>query len=185
LIAEGETVGHLFLVEPPFWQGSSIRRFWPWIDKLGTTRHWDLGKKIEVLDRYVTSSERWLRSPWQKRWATIRRRVPFLKGTSSDAAAAAALTAGPDEGEMLEGLDYSVYYLAYRLHRLAPISVPATLYFSEATAQSGLPGLASASRMDPALYQVEKLPGTHTTCVTRDIGVLAEKMERTLASFRR
>ncbi len=77
---------------------------------------------------------------------------------------------------MLKGIDYARYFLAYRLHKLQPLSVPATIFVSESTPPERVSGLARALRMDPAKYRIERVPGDHTTCVTKDISVLVEKI---------
>lgn len=182
LIAQGETVGHIFLVDPPVWNGPAVRRFWPWIDRLGDLRHWDLEKKIDFMDRTVISINRWLRNPWREKWATIRRRLPLpesMQPGHGDGNSEEPVFVGE---ELLEGLDYSLYSLAHRLHRARPLSIPATFYFPEATSETSLARLASASRLDPARYRVERLPGDHTTCMTKHIDVLAQKIAHALAS---
>jgi hypothetical protein len=181
LIAKGETVGHVFLVDPPLWGGTVARRLWPWIDRLGHFRHWDIEKKIDFLDRSVVSTTRWLRNPWQEKWATIRRR---LLSTGPAFSSDNPIAAEPDAigEELLEGLDYSLYSLAQRLYRVTPLSIPATFYFPEATSEASLARLATASRLDPARYKVERLPGDHTTCMTQHIDVLAQKIARAMAS---
>jgi hypothetical protein len=181
LIPQGETVGHVFLVDPPVWGGPAARRLWPWINRLGDLRHWDLEKKIDFLDRSVISATRWLRNPWREKWATIRRRLPLPPPapTGDDASPADPEFAGE---ELLEGLDYSLYALAHRLYRPAPLSLPATFYFPEATPDASLARLPAVTRLDPACYQVERLPGDHTTCMTKHIDVLAQKIARALAS---
>jgi hypothetical protein len=181
LIAQGETVGHVFLVDPPLWGSPAARRLWPWIDRLGDLRHWDLEKKIDFMDRSVISINRWLKNPWREKWATIRRRLPLPKPALSPGGSAATEPGFIGE-ELLEGLDYSLYSLAHRLHRVTPLSIPATFYFPEATSEASLARLASASRLDPAHYNVERLPGDHTTCMTKHIDVLAQKMAHVLAS---
>ena len=182
LIAQGETVGHVFLVDPPVWSGPAVRRFWPWIDRLGDLRKWDLEKKIDFMDRSVISINRWLKNPWREKWATIRRRLrlsgPMQPG-NGDAGSEDPVFTGE---ELLEGLDYSLYSLAHRLYRAAPLSIPATFYFPEATSEASLGRLSSASRLDPAGYKVERLPGDHTTCMTKHIDVLAQKIAHHLAS---
>jgi condensation domain-containing protein/thioesterase superfamily protein/phosphopantetheine binding protein len=180
LIAQGETVGHVFLVDPPVWSGPAVRRFWPWIDRLGNLRQWDLEKKIDFMDRSVISVNRWLKNPWREKWAAIRRRLPLPKSTPSDGGSAATEPEFIGE-ELLEGLDYSLYSLAHRLYRATPLSIPATFYFPEATPDAGLGRLSSASRLDPARYKVERLPGDHTTSMTRHIDVLAQKIAHVLS----
>jgi pimeloyl-ACP methyl ester carboxylesterase len=181
LMAQGEKIGHVFLVDPPVWSGPAARRFWPWIDRLGDLRKWDLEKKIDFLDRSVISIHRWLRNPWREKWATIRRRLPLAKSAPRDDDTVAGDPEFAGE-ELLEGLDYSLYALAHRLYRSAPLSIPATFYFPEATPDASLARLASATRLDPALYKVERLPGDHTTCMTKHIDVLAQKIARALDS---
>ena len=179
LVAAGETVGHLFLVDPPFGGGPGIRRAWPWVNRIGEFRNWNVEKKIDFLDRYVTPANRWLRRPWRQKWATLRHRLsPGGKDTAPDPSVAAANDFG--DGDLLSGLDYSLYFLAQRLHHLKPLSVPATFYFPEVMPPEILPRLARASRLDPTKYHIDIIPGNHTTCVTKYPAALAEKIGRVL-----
>jgi hypothetical protein len=183
LAGTGETVAQLFLVDLPTGGGSTTRWCWPWIDRLGDLRGWTVEEKIDFLDRYAVAARRWIRSPWKAKWAAFRRRSPLAR--EEDAAEANPIGPEPDssEEELLRGLDYSLYFLAHRLHRFEPLSLPATFYFPSATPPAFLARLAAVSRMDPAKYRVEMVPGDHTTCVTKHTADLGENMRQTLDSL--
>jgi pimeloyl-ACP methyl ester carboxylesterase len=181
-LAEGETVDHLFLVDPPIWSGPGLRRIWPWVNRLGDLRGWDLEKKIDFLDRRALATDRWLRHPWNKKWAAIRRRLGLGESAATTQTEATTAPESRDE-DILKGFDYSRYYLANRLHRFEPLSVPATFFLPEALPQKNLRRLACASRMDPARYRIEVIPGAHDSCVTTHSEELAARIARILESL--
>jgi surfactin synthase thioesterase subunit len=178
LIAEGETVAHLFLVDPPVWAGPWFRRLWPLADKIGDARKWNVEKKIDFFDRYLVSLIRWGKRPLAAKLASLARRLGLKIETTSSAGHADPAS---DDAELVDSFAYTVYFLAYRLYSLPPLSVPATLYLPESTPAARLAALSRSSRMDPAKYTVEMLPGNHTTCVTKHTAALAEKIKAKLA----
>jgi hypothetical protein len=70
--------------------------------------------------------------------------------------------------------------MSYRLHRLAPLSVPATLFFPESTPAARRVSGPMASKLDRAKLRVEIVPGNHTSCVTEHSSFLAEKIRYAL-----
>ncbi len=180
LVAEGETVAHLFLIDPPLWSVGWLRGLWPWVDRIGNARKWNLERKIDFFDRYGVSTNRWLKRPWRSKVKSLLHRFGRSEnGSASDLFATDSI----EEQEVIGGLDDSAYYLAYRLYRIKPLEVPATFLFPESTPLERLSNLAHASKMDPAQYQVEILPGTHTTCVTTHLPALAKKLEKGLGEI--
>jgi len=177
LILEGETVNHLFLIDPPLWGGVWLRGLWPWVEGLGDFRHWSLEKKIDVFDRRVVALNRWLRKPLSAKLATVARRLGLKRAKSASATNGGA-EAKEDFGDaaILESLDFSTYFMSYRLHRLAPLSVPATLFLPESTSDQRRRGAIRASRLDRNKARVQIAPGNHTTCVTQHSAFLADKM---------
>ena len=180
LILEGETVTHLFLVDPPLWGGVWLRDLWPWVEALGDLRDWSLERKIEFFDRRVVAFNRWLKKPLAAKFATVARLLGPKR--SRKAAASAAVEDKEDFGEaaILDGLDFSTYFMSYRLHRLAPLSVPATLFFPESTPAARRVSGPMASKLDRAKLRVEIVPGNHTSCVTEHSSFLAEKIRYAL-----
>jgi thioesterase domain-containing protein/NRPS condensation-like uncharacterized protein len=180
LILEGETVTHLFLIDPPLWGGVWLRGLWPWVEALGDLRDWSLERKIEFFDRRVVALNRWLKKPLAAKLTTVARRLGPKR--SRKAAAAAAVEDKEDFGDaaILDGLDFSTYFMSYRLHRLAPLSVPATLFFPESTPAARRVSGPVASKLDRAKLRVEIMPGNHTSCVTEHASFLAEKIREAL-----
>jgi acyl carrier protein len=177
---EGETVEHLFLVEPPLWGAVFLRGLWPWTDRVGTRLGWNLEKKIAVFDRTAVSYSRWWRKPTRAKVASVLNRLGIK---SSHVEEPTSFEAEDDFGgsEILDGLDFSTYYVAYRLHRFTPLSVPATLLFPEETPASRVAEAAGLARLDLARVETVRIRGTHTTCITEHTASLAEAMRRSLA----
>jgi thioesterase domain-containing protein len=180
LIAEGETIAHLFLIDPPVWAGPWFRRLWPLADKIGAAQKWSIEKKIDFFDRYLVSLIRWGKRPLAAKLASLARRLGLKIETTSSAGQSDPAS---DDAELVDSFAYTVYFLAYRLYSLQPLSVPATLYFPESTPAARLAGFSRSSRMDPAKYTIEMLPGNHTTCVTKHTAALAEKIKAKLNSL--
>jgi len=179
LVRQGETVTRLLLIDHPQTGARWLHYVWPIINKLGELNHWDLQKRIYYFDRYPVSLSRWLHKPARNKWKPLLGRLG-LAGTGSDGAAAVGGVAGVGDAEILNSLDYAVYFLAYRLYRLRPFSVPATLYFPEESPPARLSWVKRASRNIPEKIVVEMVPGNHHTCITRYTSVMAERMRRTL-----
>ena len=179
LITEGEVVEQLFLVDPSLWGGVGLRGLWPWIDRLGAGRGWNMEKKIAFFDRTAVAMNRWLNKPFAAKMGTVLRRFGIK---TADAAGAGAPSAEEDLGgsEILDGLDFSTYVITYRLHRFAPLAVPTTFLFPESTEPHRVAEAAARSRLDLARVKVETIPGNHTTCITQHTAELAAKMMRAM-----
>jgi hypothetical protein len=175
LVAEGETVERLFLVDPPLWGGVALRGLWPWVDRLGTRRRWNLEKKIAFFDRTVVAFTRWWRKPLAAKLGSILRRFGG-KAAAPETTSADAVAEDVFGAEILDGLDFSTYFMTYRLYRFAPLAIPATVLFPVATPPTRLVDAVRRSRLDPARAVVETVPGNHTTCITQHTAALAEKM---------
>jgi hypothetical protein len=107
--------------------------------------------------------------------AAVLRRLG-LKRSSSTAGTAGADHEDFGDADILDTLDFSTYFMSYRLHQRSPLSVPATLFFPEATSAARLAQAGAASLLDPC--RIEIIPGNHTTCVTKHTAELAEKIRR-------
>jgi hypothetical protein len=146
---------------------------------LGEVLKWDLQKKIYYFDRYGVSFVRWLKKPPRSKFTTLCRRLGLTSQTGSS-----PLTAGREvgegDGEILNSLDYAVYFLAYRLYKLRSLAVPAIIYFPEATPASRLTWAKRAGKKGPLKFTVEMVPGNHHACITKYISVLVDKMKKTL-----
>ena len=180
LVAKGETVLHLLLIDPL--SGTPwLRLAWPFFNAVGDFRKWDLQKKIHVFDRYAVSFARWIKKPFQSKISTVLRRLGITTPLT-----VSPIHAGREAGEgveILTYLDYAVYFLAYRLYRSKPLTVPATLYFPEETPPARLTWVRRASEKAPAQFTVEFLPGDHHTCITKYTPALVAKMKQTLDSI--
>ncbi len=177
---QGETVEHLFLVDAPLWGGVFLRGLWPWIDRLGSGLGWSLEKKIAFFDRTAAAFSRWWRKPAGAKITTVLRRLGLKSGSTEESGEAGP---GDDFGgsEILDGLDFSTYYMSYRLHRFTPLSVPAILLYPETTPAARVAESAGLTRLDPALLKTEIVDGDHTTCITEHTASLAEAMRRAIA----
>jgi surfactin synthase thioesterase subunit len=182
LVEKGETVTHLLLIDPPQWVVPWLRWFWPFVDKVGEILKWDLQKKIYYFDLYGVSFARWLRKPPRDKVTTLCRRLGLAIPVGSSPISAGG-EAGERDGEILTSLDYAVYFLAYRLYKLRPLSVPATLYFPEETPPTRLSWVKRASERAAVEFTVEMVPGNHHACITKYSSVLVDKMKKTLDGF--
>jgi hypothetical protein len=183
LIAEGEQVLHLFLVDPPLLGGGGPRLAWPWVERWGNARGWTLEKKIAFFDRTAGTVGRWWRRPLTAKFAAVLRRVGVKVEPSSIPADAPEDDLGG--ASVLEGLDYSAYYLSYRLYRPAALAVPATIFFPEDTPAFKVARAGKESRIDPARLRHATIRGSHTNCITEHTDSLAEKMRAVSASAKR
>jgi hypothetical protein len=173
LLAEGEAVPHLFLVDPPVLGGSLPHFAWPLVDRIGEARGWSLERKIAFYDRTAGTVGRWWRQPLAAKLATVRRRLG-LKVQESGPAGAPEDDLGA--AAVLDGLEYSAYYLSYRLHRPTPLAVAATLFYPEDTPPDKVSLGGLQSRVDPANLSTVTIRGSHTNCITEHTDSLAEKM---------
>ncbi len=132
LIAQGEEVRHLLLVDPPYRRAPSLGWIWRATDAGGDLLKWDLLKKIHFYDRYGASLVRWFRSTPEGKLQALRRRLGLSNGNASFPTTTGLGEDGSEE-DMLQGLDYAVYFLASCLHTIEPLAVPTTVYFPERT----------------------------------------------------
>jgi pimeloyl-ACP methyl ester carboxylesterase len=185
LMKQGEKVTHLLLLDPTP-QGPRLRGIWPWFDRGGDLLKWDLRKKIDCFDRYAVSFTRWLGMPLRSKVAALGRRLglaPKLAASVDSSPMAAEFEAGPGGGgEELDSLDYSIYFLAFRLYDLKPLSVPITVYFPEEAPLSRFSWVKRTSQKFPKVT-IEMVPGNHRTCITQHTSVLVDKMKKTLDSL--
>jgi hypothetical protein len=180
LVSEGETVEHLLLVDPPLWGGVVLAGLWPWIDRLGDRRGWNLERKIAFFDRTAVAATRWWRKPLRAKLAAVLNRLG-LKSTGPSSGLPAAVPEEDDGAQILDGLDFSTYYMTHRLHRLAALDVPATLFLPASTIPSRRAEAPRLSRLAPERLAVEIVPGNHTTCITQHTAELAEGIRRACA----
>jgi hypothetical protein len=153
----------------------ALRGLWPWVDRLGTRRGWNLEKKIAFFDRTAVAFTRWWRKPLAAKLGTVLRQFGF-KSVAPETPPADAVAEDVFGAEILDGLDFSTYFMTYRLYRFAPLAVPAMLLFPVATPPARLVDAVRRSRLDPARAVIETVPGNHTTCITQHTAALAEKM---------
>jgi pimeloyl-ACP methyl ester carboxylesterase len=182
LVEKGEKVTRLLLIDPPQGVAPWLRWTWPLIDKVGGILKWDLQKKIYYFDRYSVSFARWLKRPLRGKIATLCRRLG-LNFPGAPGPIIAARDAGEGDGEILNSLDYAVYFLAYRLYHLRPLSVPATLYFPEETPPTRFSWAKHSGGSTPDKFNIEMVPGDHHTCITKYTPILVERMKKTLDSL--
>ncbi len=177
LVREGETVEHLLLVDPPLWGGVVLAWLWPWIDRLGDRRGWNLERKIAFFDRTAVAATRWWRKPLRAKFATVLNRLDLKSGAAGPASSVPA-PEEDDGAQILDGLDFSTYYMTHRLHRLAALDVPATLFLPATTVPSRRAEAPRLSRLALDRVRVEIVPGNHTTCITQHTAELAEGIRR-------
>ena len=178
LRTEGEEITRLLLVDPPFWPDPWPRAAWPWIDRLGRMRGWTLAQKIGFFDRHVVALQRSLRHPLnlvKLRWNRLLRHEEEAGGS-----AATSVPRDAESDKVLDGPEYSSYFLAYRLHRVGPLSVPTSIFFSESTSAARISGLPGIGKIDSTLAVLSRIPGDHTTCVTQDVSSLGAQMRAAL-----
>jgi pimeloyl-ACP methyl ester carboxylesterase len=179
LMAEGETITQLVLIDPPLWNAPWFRLVWPWVNSIGDLLKWDLQRKIFYFDSYCVSFSRWLRRPAKAKLVPLLRRLGIKIPQS-----ATPLVEGPvreaGETEILHSMDYAVYFLAYRLYQAQPWREPATVYFPESISPARLAEVRRMSAEAPVPFTVELLPGDHHTCITKYTHELAEKLQNAL-----
>ena len=180
LVEEGAAVEQLLLVDPPLWGGVFLAGLWPWIDRLGDRRGWNLERKIAFFDRTAVAATRWWRKPVRAKMGALLNRLGW-KPTRGATAPASALEEDDDGAQILDGLDFSTYYMTHRLHRLAPLDVPAALFLPASTVASRRAEAPRLSRLAPERLTVEIIPGNHTTCITQHTAELAAAMTRACA----
>ena len=135
------------------------------------------GKKIAFFDRTAVAFNRWWRKPLAAKMGTVLRRFG-IKGAEAGKTTRHAVEDDLGGSEILDGLDFSTYFITYRLHRFAPLAVAHDVAFSRVDRPHRVAEAAARSRIDPARVKVETIPGNHTTCITQHTAELAGKMER-------
>jgi thioesterase domain-containing protein/acyl carrier protein len=167
LMARGDAVSHIFLVDPALKRVPWLRHAWAAIDKAGRSAGWDIKKRMAFHDRYPVAFDRWLKLSLREKNKSFRHRFR-APDAAQDLNPVAPVA-------ILNSAEYGVYALANRLSAPTPLSVPATFYYPM-SAQKGR-AHARLSRLDQARIQVEELPGTHVTCITNYASVLAKKLK--------
>jgi amino acid adenylation domain-containing protein len=178
LVEQGEKVTHLLLIEPALVSSRWLREIWPVVDRVGEILKWDLRKKLYYFARYGVSFDRWLRQSPRDKIAMLRRRLG-LAGRIGSSPITAEREEGEGDRDILNSLDYAIYFLAYRLYKLKPLSVPATLYFTEETPQPRFSLADRAHEIFPTVT-VEIVPGNLRTCIIKPASALDDKMEKIL-----
>ncbi len=179
LTAEGEDIRHLLLVDPAYRDAPSLRWIWRATDAAGDVLKWVLLKKIHFYDRYGAALVRWFRSRPPGKLHALARRLGLRNGSES-LPDATGLNAGDGEVDVLQGLDYGVYFLASCLHTIEPLAapIPLTVYFPEGTWPSRW-RVKQAREISPNVT-VEMVPGNHHTCIVEHSSALVDKMRQTL-----
>jgi amino acid adenylation domain-containing protein len=178
LVAKGEKVIHLLLIDPTPSSNPWPRLSWPLINTVGDIRKWDLQKRISYIDRYAVPLGRWLASSTRIKLTAVCNRLG-LAHLIKPAPVAAGQNDGDDDEEVLDGLDYEVYMLAFRLFKLKPLPVPTTFYLPIDSPPSRLSWLNHVRRIFLSVT-IEMIPGNHRTCVIDHASVLAQKMKKTI-----
>jgi amino acid adenylation domain-containing protein len=180
LIREGEEVPHLFLLDPPLRISPALHGLWAFFDQAGAVLKWDLQKRIRYFDRFPVALVRWLELSPRGKVIKICQRLGL-----TNSADATAITMGLEDGEydveILESLEYAVYFLATCLYQLKPLSVPIALYLPEETDRN-FTMIKCATQNFPIL-SIENVPGNHHTCITKHASELSKKIKKTLGSL--
>jgi pimeloyl-ACP methyl ester carboxylesterase len=176
LVKQGEEVPHLLLLDLPQRSLSWLHNIWPYVDKGGDLLKWDLQKKIQFFDRYPVSFARWLKLSSRNKALAICRRLGLARSAYSPLVM--GLEPGEYDEEILNSLDYAVYFLASTLYSVKPLSIPTTLYFSDESIPRSY-RVQLAQEMFPTVT-VEMVPGNHVTCITKYASIVADKMHHTL-----
>ena len=174
---KGEKVNRLILIDLPAASSPLHRQCWPLTNQAGDILGWDLQRKIHYFDLSFTAFERWLSKSTSNKITSLGRRLRLVKASPP-----APATTGPEDGdldgEILKSLDFAVYVLAYRRHKLRTLNVPTTIYFSEEEAPSRL-SAEHAREIYPGVT-IETVPGNHRTCIIQHTSALVDKMKVTL-----
>jgi len=176
LVEQGEDVRHLFLIDLPQRYVPWLREMWPYVDKLGDRMSWSLLQKIRFLDRYPIALTRWFRRSNASKLAPLLRRLGLAKYGNNPVAM--GFEVNEFNAEVLDSLDYALYFLASCLHDVAPLAIPATLYFSEESFPESFRRQRSMETFRD--FTLDMVPGNHHTCITTYVNVMAERMEQTL-----
>jgi pimeloyl-ACP methyl ester carboxylesterase len=182
LVAQGEDVRHLLLIDFPVWPVDQVRKIWDAVDKFGNVLGWDLIKKIAFLDRSPLSFLRWWKMPLQHKISALAQRLGF-KNAGRSASPVMGLE-NVDALRLLKGEDYpnyAVYFLTSCLHPLNSLNVPLTVYIPQQPSNFDV-RIARAKAIFP-LANIELVPGGHHTCITQHATVLADRMKNNLNSL--
>jgi amino acid adenylation domain-containing protein len=174
LIAQGEKVERLLLLDPSRAQARSLRWMWRLVDRAGAALRWDLLKRIHFYDRYAVSLIRWLRSTPRGKIEGLGRRLGL---TTAGAAPEVIMDwhGEEDDPDIFRNLDYALYFLASCLQTMEPLAVPASIYFpaeDEGSAENETWG----KKLFPE-FTIERVPGTHHTCTSQYSHVVGERMK--------
>ena len=179
LVQQGEEIPHLFLIDLPQPFVPGLRRMWTVIDKMGDQLNWPLQKKIRFLDRYPVGLARWFRRSSGSKLAPLLRRLGLASYDSNPVSM--GFEVNEFNAEVLQSLDYSLYFLAACLHDMKPLAIPAALYFSVETFSESF--RQARSKETFRNFALEMVPGNHHTCITTHVNVTADRMEKTLAGL--
>ena len=180
LVAQGEEVTQLLLIDPPLWGTHWLRWIWPCVDSLGNLLRWDLQRKIYYFDRYCVSFSRWISRPMRAKFTTLFRRMGIKLPEAPGPLAPVADSTQSGDVEILNSMDYAVYFLAYRLYRAAPWRTKATLFFPESVTPARMADVYRMSQAAPVKFDVSLLPGDHHTCITKHASELVERIQQAL-----
>jgi amino acid adenylation domain-containing protein len=179
LVEQGEEVPHLFLVDlsQPFvhW----MHHLWPIVDRMGDRLKWTLMQKIRFFDRYPIAAVRWYQRPAGNKMEPILRRLGLVQ--TNHEPIRMGFEVNEFNAEVLESLDYAVYFLGDALHRFEPIDISASLYFSEGSFSESFRRKRAKETFRE--FTLDMVPGDHQTCITTNINVTAQLMEQALAKL--
>jgi hypothetical protein len=174
LVAQGEKVERLLLLDPSRAQSRSLRWMWHLVNRAGDVLGWDLLRKIHFYDQYAVSLIRWFGSTPRGKLQGLGRRLGL-----TTAGAAPEMIMGwqgeADDPDILHSLDYALYFLASCLQTMKPLAVPASIYFP-AEAEGSAETEIRSRRLFPE-FTIERVPGTHHTCTSQYSHVLGERMK--------
>jgi pimeloyl-ACP methyl ester carboxylesterase len=180
LAEKGEKVTQLLLIDPPLWGTHWLRWIWPCVNSLGNLFKWDLQRKIYYFDRYCVSFSRWIKQPARAKFATLFRRLGIKLPEASGPLVPAGGPAESGDMEILNSMDYAIYFLAYRLYRAGLWTTKATLFFPGSLTPERLAEVYRMSAAAPVKFDVALLPGDHHTCITKHAPELVEKIREAL-----
>jgi acyl carrier protein len=167
LIASGDVVEHVYLVDPALKRVPWLRHAWATVDRVGRVFGWDLKRRMVHYDRYPVALDRWLKVSWSEKNKAIKHRF-FTKGVNGDNNEVPGL-------EILNTVEYGSYALSSRLSASKPMSIPATFYYP--LPPDAARAHAALSCLDPEKIVIEELPGNHVTCITKYASILAHKLK--------
>jgi phthiocerol/phenolphthiocerol synthesis type-I polyketide synthase E len=170
LVKEGHEVQHLILIDFPQRRSAVVCQGWHFVNKLGDGLKWDMPKKMAYFDRYIGSFVRWSRLTTNEKLGAFGRRFGLVK---------ADRRVGGGTPDLTRDLDFGAYFLAASFYTPKQISIPATLYFAEETFPVSY--RIKHSSQDFVSPNVEMLTGNHYTCITTNVNLTGDRIEKTLA----